>query len=180
MNTLPAERSLADKLGSNSDHVKFERSKSVKQRQLQPKDAAQIFDDKIPVKKKLKLLNRIATVKDDGTVEFEVPGDAEPETLGAQSHVPAVVDDDQLEEADPQCIPPLQIVILIVGTRGDVQPFVAIGKRLQVKDHAIELAKAMEYEDGVEGSVKAFFKQLRRKKQDSSVAEPTPSCFGCF
>jgi UDP:flavonoid glycosyltransferase YjiC (YdhE family) len=26
----------------------------------------------------------------------------------------------------------MQIVILIVGTRGDVQPFVAIGKRLQV------------------------------------------------
>jgi hypothetical protein len=28
----------------------------------------------------------------------------------------------------------MQIVILIVGTRGDVQPFVAIGKRLQVSE----------------------------------------------
>ncbi|KAE8664746.1 Sterol 3-beta-glucosyltransferase UGT80A2 [Hibiscus syriacus] len=31
----------------------------------------------------------------------------------------------------PDIPPPLQIVMLIVGTRGDVQPFVAIGKRLQ-------------------------------------------------
>ena len=80
----------------------------------------------------LKLLNRIATVKDDGTVEFEVPGDAEPESLGAQSLVHSVIDGNQLEESDLQYIPPLQIVMLIVGTRGDVQPFVAIGKRLQV------------------------------------------------
>ncbi|CAL5427197.1 unnamed protein product [Camellia sinensis] len=33
----------------------------------------------------LKLLNRIATVKDDGTVEFEVPGDVEPHTFGVGS-----------------------------------------------------------------------------------------------
>lgn len=33
---------------------------------------------------------------------------------------------------DPRYIPPLQIVMFIVGTHGDVQPFIAIGKRLQV------------------------------------------------
>lgn len=81
----------------------------------------------------LKWLNRIATVKNDGTVEFEVPGDVEPEALSARSrHVDNVVDDDTLDATDLQYIPPLQIVMLIVGTRGDVQPFIAIGKRLQV------------------------------------------------
>lgn len=82
----------------------------------------------------LKLLNRIATVKDDGTVEFEVPGDVEPQALGVGSnHTHAeVVDDEPLDASDLQYIPPLQIVMLIVGTRGDVQPFIAIGKRLQV------------------------------------------------
>lgn len=84
----------------------------------------------------LKLLNRIATVKDDGTVEFEVPPDAEPQDLGVK---PKDVDneaaaDGPLDVADLRCIPPLQIVMLIVGTRGDVQPFVAIGKRLQVQN----------------------------------------------
>lgn len=80
----------------------------------------------------LRLLNRIATVKDDGTVEFEVPIDVEAEVLGARSnHVNNVIDD-SLGATDLDYIPPLNIVMLIVGTRGDVQPFVAIGKRLQV------------------------------------------------
>ncbi|CAH2049747.1 unnamed protein product [Thlaspi arvense] len=64
----------------------------------------------------LKLLKRIATVKDDGTVELEVPGDIETQVIGVGSS---------------PCMPPMQIAILIVGTRGDVQPFIAIGKRLQ-------------------------------------------------
>lgn len=83
----------------------------------------------------LKLLNRIATVKDDGTVEFEVPGDVEPPVLniGPTDVSSEVVDDEPLDAMDLHYIRPLQIVILIVGTRGDVQPFVAIGKRLQVK-----------------------------------------------
>lgn len=72
-------------------------------------------------------------MKDDGTVEFEVPGDVEPQTIAAQpQNIYSEVDDDPLDSAELQDIPPLQIVILIVGTRGDVQPFVAIGKRLQV------------------------------------------------
>lgn len=82
----------------------------------------------------LQLLNRIATVKDDGTVEFEVPADVEPQALSAGS-VRAycdAVDDEHLDATGLQYIPPLQIVMLIVGTRGDVQPFIAIGKRLQV------------------------------------------------
>lgn len=81
----------------------------------------------------LKLLNRIATVKDDGTVEFEVPGDIEPLSLGGgHKHTAESVEEEPLDTADLQYRPPMQIVILIVGTRGDVQPFIAIGKRLQV------------------------------------------------
>lgn len=80
-------------------------------------------------------MNRIATVKDDGTVEFEVPGDVEPQAFGVRSYtVYNEADDEPLDSTDLQYIPPLQIVILIVGTRGDVQPFVAIGKRLQVEN----------------------------------------------
>ena len=79
-------------------------------------------------------MNRIATVKDDGTVEFEVPVDVEPRSLGAGSNsICTEVDEEVLDTTDIQYIPPLQIVMLIVGTRGDVQPFVAIGKRLQVE-----------------------------------------------
>lgn len=82
----------------------------------------------------MRLLNRVATVKDDGTVEFEVTGDVESHNLGAASErlCNEVVPDEPLDDTNFQYIPPLQIVMLIVGTRGDVQPFIAIGKRLQV------------------------------------------------
>ena len=55
----------------------------------------------------------------------------------------------------------------------------------QVKQSALELAKAMENEDGVEGAVKAFFKHYRPKKAEQE-SEPEDStvfsicrCFGC-
>lgn len=79
------------------------------------------------------MLNRIATVKDDGTVEFEVPGDVESQAaIIGSDNICSEVDDEPLDDMELRYIPPLQIVMLIVGTRGDVQPFVAIGKRLQV------------------------------------------------
>lgn len=122
-------------------------------------EAAQIFDDKISVQQKLKLLNRIATVKDNGTVEFEVPVDIEPQTLDAslQNNSREVVDDEPLEQTDLQYIPPLQIVMLIVGTRGDVQPFVAIGKRLQDYGHRVRLATHSNFKEFVLTSGLEFF-----------------------
>jgi hypothetical protein len=81
----------------------------------------------------LKMLNRIATVKDDGTVVVDVPSSLESATAGGtEDAYTEVLVDNSLDGADIPYRPPMQIVILIVGTRGDVQPFVAIGKRLQV------------------------------------------------
>lgn len=81
----------------------------------------------------LKLLNRIATVKDDGTVEFDIPANVEPHAYGPGAVIAQnPCNEDPVDPTEPQYFPPLQIVMLIVGTRGDVQPFVAIAKRLQV------------------------------------------------
>lgn len=73
-------------------------------------------------------------MKDDGTVQFDVPGDIKPQNLDfGTGHVyEEKVNEEGAETAEVEDIPPMQIVMLIVGTRGDVQPFVAIGKRLQV------------------------------------------------
>lgn len=74
----------------------------------------------------------MATVK-NGTVQFDIPGDIKSncfESCNGVVHAAAAADIEPGEEV--QNIPPLQIVMLIVGTRGDVQPFVAIGKCLQV------------------------------------------------
>lgn len=147
--TLPTDILHGDKSEPSSSKFKMERSKTERQRHLSPEDAAQIFDDKIPIQEKLKLLNRIATVKDDGTVEFEVPVDVEPEALVARSKQVNHVIDDSLDATDFHYIPPLNIVMLIVGTRGDVQPFIAIGKRLQDYGHRVRLATHSNFKEFV-------------------------------
>ncbi|XP_062077702.1 sterol 3-beta-glucosyltransferase UGT80A2 isoform X2 [Humulus lupulus] len=43
----------------------------------------------------------------------------------------------------------MQIVMLIVGTRGDVQPFIAIGKRLQDYGHRVRLATHSNFKEFV-------------------------------
>ncbi|KAH7838807.1 hypothetical protein Vadar_031434 [Vaccinium darrowii] len=152
VNTLPLEVLSSDIAEPLDSQPTLERSKSERHRHntILAEEAAQIFDNRIPVQQKLKLLNRIATVKDDGTVEFEVPGDVEPQAFGVGScTVYNEADDETLDSTDLQYIPPLQIVILIVGTRGDVQPFIAIGKRLQDYGHRVRLATHSNFKEFV-------------------------------
>lgn len=153
-NSYPVEVLSSKKLEpQTSSQLRLERAKTEthRPRPILAKHAAQIFDNKIPDQQKLQLLNRIATVKDDGTVEFEVPGDIGPHDLGATSQdvYTEVAHDEPLDATDLQYIPPLQIVMLIVGTRGDVQPFVAIGKRLQDYGHRVRLATHSNFKDFV-------------------------------
>ncbi|XP_004292385.1 PREDICTED: sterol 3-beta-glucosyltransferase UGT80A2 isoform X1 [Fragaria vesca subsp. vesca] len=148
----PAEISPTnEKPVQHSVPVKLERSKTESTRpSVLSKEAAKIFDNKIPVQQKLKLLNRIATVKDDGTVEFDVPGDIEAQSFGVGTISGSTdVADETLDATDLQCIPPMQIVMLIVGTRGDVQPFIAIGKRLQDYGHRVRLATHSNFKEFV-------------------------------
>ncbi|KAF5733540.1 sterol 3-beta-glucosyltransferase UGT80A2-like [Tripterygium wilfordii] len=120
---------------------------------------AKLFDERISFKKKLKWLNRFATVKDDGTVQFEVPGDIKPQNLDFGTGVVYDEETDQeaVGSADVPDIPPLQIVMLIVGTRGDVQPFVAIGKRFQEYGHRVRLATHSNFKEFVLTAGLEFF-----------------------
>lgn len=92
-------------------------------------------------------MKRLATIQRDGVVEFDIGRSAR---LAKDLFGSDVMEDndeslfatcerlsrerqaEEDEEGHEQQIPPLKIVILIVGTRGDVQPFIAIGKKLQV------------------------------------------------
>ncbi|KAL8489884.1 hypothetical protein ACS0TY_025682 [Phlomoides rotata] len=155
VNTMPPE--VSDKLELP---VGLDRSKTERQRHnnVLADEAAQIFDDRMPVQQKLQLLNRIATVKDDGTVEFEVPVDAVPHILRAGSvSVYTEADEEAVDATELQYIPPLQVVMLIVGTRGDVQPFVAIGKRLQDYGHRVRLATHSNFKEFVLTSGLEFY-----------------------
>lgn len=160
VNTLPGKK-ISSELDPYLTPMKLERSKTERQRRtsILASEAAQIFDDKIPVDQKLKLLNRIATVNDDGTVEFEVPEDIEPLGFGGGpvNVYTEAAEEESLEAADLQYIPPLQIVMLIVGTRGDVQPFIAIGKKLQDYGHRVRLATHANYKEFVMTAGLEFF-----------------------
>lgn len=121
--------------------------------------AKQLFDKNIPLRKKLKMLNRLATIQNDGTVKLDVPGDIGDQPLDFGTGAVYFRDEDKETEetGDATLLPPLQIVMLIVGTRGDVQPFVAIGKHLQADGHRVRLATHSNFEDFVLTSGLEFF-----------------------
>uniref|UniRef100_A0A0D9W1Z4 Uncharacterized protein n=1 Tax=Leersia perrieri TaxID=77586 RepID=A0A0D9W1Z4_9ORYZ len=102
------------------------------------------------LKKKLKMLNRIATVKDDGTVVADVPSSLETSIIdGFADDDGDIAFEEPWDGADIPVRPPMQIVILIVGTRGDVQSFVAIGKCLQDYGHRVRLASHANFKEFV-------------------------------
>ncbi|MDJ0851140.1 MAG: glycosyltransferase [Myxococcota bacterium] len=59
-----------------------------------------------------------------------------------------------LQGASP---PPLEIAILVTGTRGDVQPFVPIGRRLARDGHRVRLATHVDFRDFVESNGLEFY-----------------------
>ncbi|RCV10464.1 hypothetical protein SETIT_2G114500v2 [Setaria italica] len=115
------------------------------------KKTSSTLDRKISIKKKLKLFSRMATLKDDGTVVVDIPTNLEAASLDlpSENHHNVAFGGEPLDSSDLQHRPPMQIVMLIVGTRGDVQPFIAIGKRLQDYGHRVRLATHANFKDFV-------------------------------
>jgi hypothetical protein len=86
-----------------------------------------------------KLMRKLTTVQQDGIVDFDIEGSPTLAQVlfGSETRDEVGQQDNELGEEDEdedelQSIPPLKIVMLIVGTRGDVQPFIGIGRKLQV------------------------------------------------
>lgn len=114
---------------------------------------------KLSKRKQRKMMKRIATVNPNGTVEFDANKSARfaPDLFG-----PEVLDfgydvSYDGDEEERRAIPPLQIAILIVGTQGDVQPFVAIGKHLQEYGHRVRLATHSNFREFVLKAGLEFF-----------------------
>lgn len=98
---------------------------------------------------------------DDGLIDFDFGGQAgeladslmpqlqEHSTRSSTSHPPSYM--------SSRTIPKLNIVIQIVGTRGDVQPFIALGHSLQKYGHRVRLATHPVFKKFVEGEGLEFF-----------------------
>ncbi|XP_076905344.1 sterol 3-beta-glucosyltransferase UGT80A2-like [Bidens hawaiensis] len=160
--SLPALRKLqseissfllgsAAKTESSFNPFRLEKSKTErpKRSNMLAEETSQSLSEKLSANDKLQILNKMATVKDDGTVEFEIPGDAELNALGGGCGEVYGACELPSDFGEPRYFRPLQIVVLIVGTRGDVQPFVAIGKRLQEYGHRVRLASHSNYKEFV-------------------------------
>ena len=82
-----------------------------------------------------RLLKKITRIQEDGTLGLDFEEDRELAASLFESEAQETPGDDDMEDEETESvdtIPPLRIVILVVGTRGDVQPFIAIGKKMQV------------------------------------------------
>src|SRR5262245_65204121 len=82
---------------------------------------------------------RRVSILDGDRVEIEVddPTTREHEHL---LHAPVLAPPADHTPEEPGPVPALAIVILIVGSRGDVQPFIPIAQRLARDGHRVRLA----------------------------------------
>ncbi|CAF1234226.1 unnamed protein product [Rotaria sp. Silwood1] len=74
----------------------------------------------------------------------------------------SIIQDNQINEIkenmdDDLLVPRLAIVILIVGTRGDVQPFIALGQALRAIGHRVRLATHETFRSFVRGNGLEFY-----------------------
>ena len=58
--------------------------------------------------------------------------------------------------AEPPRVPPLSIVIMVIGSRGDIQPFIPIGRRLAER-HRVRIATHREFRPMVERAGLEFY-----------------------
>ncbi|KAG6944072.1 hypothetical protein JG687_00018135, partial [Phytophthora cactorum] len=94
----------------------------------------------------------IAVHGPDGRIRLDVAEEEEIDLDALRRRSRSTIDEEEdlrLEEATRNTPPVLNICVMIVGTRGDVQPFLAIAQRLQKDGHRVRLATHAIYRDFV-------------------------------
>lgn len=135
--------------------IALSRSKTDKRCNRKP----DILWDRLSESEKKKLIQNLVKIQHDGTVEVDVTRNVpvasellELDALDASS--------DHTEDAisEPwKPIPRLKIAMLVVGTRGDVQVFLAFAKRLQEFGHHVRLATHVNFRTFVKSAGIEFY-----------------------
>ncbi|CAO1946708.1 unnamed protein product [Urochloa humidicola] len=114
--------------------------------------------DMLSENEKIKIFEKLVKFQNDGTVEVDVTRSAlvtsELSEIDAFGYVPR-----DIEEVPgiTKSVPKLKIAILVVGTRGDVQPFIALAKRLQEFGHYVRLATHVNFRTFVKSAGIDFY-----------------------
>jgi len=108
-------------------------------------------------------LDTKARVSEDGRVDIAF-AEKHPRRLSTLTRVLSRTDFDlpidtlaKLDRDNYDDPPPLNIVVQIIGSRGDVQPFIALGKALKAYGHRIRVATHPTFRDFVKENGLEFF-----------------------
>ncbi|CAN6438829.1 unnamed protein product [Victoria cruziana] len=114
--------------------------------------------DRLLEREKKKIIELVKLQK-DGTVEVDVTKNAPvaSELLELEAVDAAPIDVVRRSIEPHKTIPKLNIAMLVVGTRGDVQPFIAIAKRLQEFGHHVRLATHANFKTFVKSAEIDFY-----------------------
>ncbi|KAG8920357.1 hypothetical protein FRC02_000954 [Tulasnella sp. 418] len=85
-------------------------------------------------------LSSVAEITNDGRINMKLNLKKDLPPLPTINSSDFTVKEFAIDEFAPSKTPPLDIVIMIVGSRGDVQPFLALGRALQQHGHRVRLA----------------------------------------
>ncbi|KAJ0286971.1 hypothetical protein CBS470a_005662 [Colletotrichum nupharicola] len=102
------------------------------------------------------LLSSAAVISADGQVNINFQSEY-PEKLAEE--LPPFPDDEDATAPifNDKTVPPLNVVIQVVGSRGDVQPFIALGTALRRYGHRVRLATHATFAKSVTDSGLEFF-----------------------
>ncbi|CAJ1953148.1 unnamed protein product [Sphenostylis stenocarpa] len=117
-----------------------------------------LIADRLSESEKQKLIN-LVKIQNDGTVEVDLEKDTTlaSELLKFQSSEESTTLSATVVSESKKSVPWLQIVMLVVGTRGDVQPFLAIANKLQDYGHRVRLATHADFDTFVKSAGVDFY-----------------------
>ncbi|KAL3840114.1 hypothetical protein ACJIZ3_024705 [Penstemon smallii] len=115
--------------------------------------------DRLSEREKKKFIVDLMKIQKDGTVEVDLTKDSSVASELLELHpidgIPSTIG--YIMTDFSKSIPKLKIALLVVGTRGDVQPFLAIAKRLQEYGHCVRLATHSNFRGFVKSAGVDFY-----------------------
>ncbi|KAG6390517.1 hypothetical protein SASPL_148255 [Salvia splendens] len=152
--TAPVERNLF----LENEELAFTRSTTEKRMGVgSPLSALKL--DRLSEREKKQLIVEIMKIQTDGTVEVDLTKDSPVASSLLELHqldrVPSAID--YIVTDHNKSVPKLKIAVLVVGTRGDVQPFLAVARRLQAYGHHVRLATHSNFRGFVKSAGVDFY-----------------------